>query len=154
VSPDGRHVYTASATDNAVAVFARDAATGALGFVERKRDNEGDTLLLNSPYYVAVSNDGRFVLATSSTENALNVFRRDPISGRLFLTQLERDGIDGVMKLANPRGIAIAPGGLATYVASKNENAVTVFTPEPGASVLELAVLASIVALARRRTHR
>ena len=30
MSPDGRHVYAASFEDNAVAVFSRDATTGAL----------------------------------------------------------------------------------------------------------------------------
>ncbi len=154
VSPDGRHVYASSATDSAVAVFTRDAATGALGFVERKRDNEGNTLRLDGPYYVAISGDGRYVLATSSTENALNVFRRDPATGRLSLAQLEQDGVDGVTKLSNPRGIAFARRGLATYVASSAENAVTVFTPEPDAALLGLAALAAIGALARRRTHR
>jgi len=154
VSPDGRHVYASSATDSAVAVFTRDAATGALGFVERKRDNEGDTLRLNGPYYVAVSGDGRYVFATSSTEHTLNVFRRDPATGRLSLAQLELDGVDGVTKLSNPRGIAVARRGLATYVASSAENAVTVFTPEPDAALLGLAALAAIGALARRRTCR
>src|SRR6185369_497993 len=32
VSPDGAHVYATGATDGAVAVFARDAGTGALTF--------------------------------------------------------------------------------------------------------------------------
>jgi 6-phosphogluconolactonase (cycloisomerase 2 family) len=154
VAPDGRHVYATGASDSAVSVFTRDATSGALGFVERKRDNEGDTLRLNSPYYVVVSEDGRHVFATSATENALNVFRRDPETGRLSLAQLEQDGVDGVSKLASPRGIAIARRGLATYVASSAENAVTVFTPEPDAVLLGLAALAALAALARRRTRR
>ncbi|MGZ8716461.1 MAG: hypothetical protein ACXWYO_05045, partial [Gaiellaceae bacterium] len=60
----------------------------------------------------------------------------------------------GVTKLSNPSGIAIARGGLATYVASNGENAVTVFTPEPDASLLGIAALAAIDALARRRTRQ
>ena len=31
ISPDGRHVYTAATSGNAIGVFSRDPATGALG---------------------------------------------------------------------------------------------------------------------------
>src|SRR5262245_58540147 len=41
ISPDGAHVYVASEDDSAVSVFARNAATGALTFVERQRDGVG-----------------------------------------------------------------------------------------------------------------
>jgi 6-phosphogluconolactonase (cycloisomerase 2 family) len=39
VSPDGRHLYTASLIDDAVAVFDRDKATGHLTYVEMLKDN-------------------------------------------------------------------------------------------------------------------
>jgi 6-phosphogluconolactonase (cycloisomerase 2 family) len=152
VSPDGRHVYTTAFSDNAVAVFARNPATGALTFVEREKDNEGDTWLLSSPYDIAISGDGRTVLVTSATEHTLDVFRRDPATGRLFLAQLETNGVDGVSQLATPRGIALA-GGVATYVASHGSNAVVVFTPEPGNGALALASLAALAALARGRAR-
>jgi 6-phosphogluconolactonase (cycloisomerase 2 family) len=40
LSPDGRHVYVAGFDDRAVAIFARDPATGVLNFVEAVRDVE------------------------------------------------------------------------------------------------------------------
>jgi 6-phosphogluconolactonase (cycloisomerase 2 family) len=38
VSPDGRHIYVAGFDDQAVAVFGRDPATGALAFIEAVRN--------------------------------------------------------------------------------------------------------------------
>ena len=151
VSPDGRHVYATGFSDNAVAVFTRDAETGTLGFVERKRDGEAGVTRMAGPSYVAVSADGRNVIVSASADNAVNVFRRDPASGRLFLAQIEQDGEGGVLKLANPRGIAIARRGHATYVASAGDNAVTAFAPEPDLALLGVA---SLVALAGIRLRR
>lgn len=151
VSSDGRHVYATGFNDNAVAVFERDAATGALTFVERKRDNEAGILRLAGPYYVAVSDDGRSVVVTASADNSINVFRRDPTTGRLFLAQVEQNGVDGVTKAASPRGIAIAPGGLATFIASSGDNAVHAFVPEPDAALLGAVSLAALAAIRARR---
>jgi 6-phosphogluconolactonase (cycloisomerase 2 family) len=153
VSPDGRNVYTSAASDSAVAVFARNATTGALSFVERRRDNEADVQRLNSPYGVAVSDDGRWVLATSSSEDALNVFRRDEASGRLFFAQLEVNGASGVTGMLEPHGIAIARRGFATYVTNGTAGSVVAFTPEPGSAAGALGVAGTLLALrlARRR---
>ena len=41
VSPDGLHVYVAGYMEDAVAVFARNSATGALAFQQVVRDNTG-----------------------------------------------------------------------------------------------------------------
>src|SRR2546427_9658116 len=38
VSPDGKHVYAAGELDDALAVFTRDSASGALTFVEEQND--------------------------------------------------------------------------------------------------------------------
>ncbi len=151
VSPDGRHVYATGFTDNAVAVFARNTETGALTFLERKRDGEAGILWMAGPSYVAVSDDGLNVVVSAGADNAINVFRRDPASGRLSLTQLERDGIDGVVRLANPRAVAIARRGAATYVASGGDNAVNAFVPEPDLALLGVASLAALAALRLRR---
>ncbi len=147
VSPDGRHVYATGFSDNAVAVFTRNIETGGLGFVERKRDNEGGLTRLAGPSYVAVSDDGLTVIVSAAADNAIDVFRRDPLSGRLFLVQVEQDGSDGVTKLTNPRAIAIARSRLATYVASNGENAVTAFTPEPNLTLLGAVALMALAGI-------
>lgn len=49
VSPDGRHLYAAGFADRAVAVFARDATSGALTFVEAQVDRIGGVTGLDDP---------------------------------------------------------------------------------------------------------
>jgi DNA-binding beta-propeller fold protein YncE len=64
VSPDGLHVYVASEFDDAVAAFTRDAVSGALSFVEEKRNGGVGVGQLNGAHTAAVSPDGAHVYVT------------------------------------------------------------------------------------------
>ncbi|MEW6271719.1 MAG: beta-propeller fold lactonase family protein [Thermodesulfobacteriota bacterium] len=135
ISPDGRSVYVASASD-AVAVFARDAATGALtqlaepyGCVSQSGSGGQCTQgkALDGARAVAVSRDGEFVYVGSELSRAVAVFSRDRRTGAL--TQLPgEDGCiadngsietctDGV-GLGGPVAVTISPNGRNVYVAS------------------------------------
>ena len=81
VSPDGAHVYVTSAGDNAVAVFARSAATGRLTFVEAELDGRGGVSGLAGAYGVAVSPDGAQVYVASADGNSVVVFTRNAVAG-------------------------------------------------------------------------
>jgi 6-phosphogluconolactonase (cycloisomerase 2 family) len=63
VSPDGKHIYTASYRDYAVAVFSRDENTGKLTFVEIQKDDVGGVDGLYGASFVTVSPDGEHVYA-------------------------------------------------------------------------------------------
>src|SRR5262249_37926604 len=71
VSPDGAHVYVTGALDDAVAVFSRNAGTGALTFVEVKKDGVGGVDGLKSASSVVVSPDGAHVYATGQDDDAV-----------------------------------------------------------------------------------
>src|SRR3989442_1464249 len=83
VSPDGTNVYAAGGTDDAVAVFSRDSATGALIFVELERQATNGVDGLDGVDAVAVSPDGTHVYTAASNANAVAVFDRDPDTGSL-----------------------------------------------------------------------
>jgi DNA-binding beta-propeller fold protein YncE len=74
VSPDGAQVYAAGTNDDAVAVFARDAATGKLTFVEVQKDGVGGVDGLAGAVSVTVSPDGAQVYAAGSGDDAIAVF--------------------------------------------------------------------------------
>ena len=74
VSPDGKHVYATGSLDDAVAVFSRDAATGALTFVEAQFDGVGGVDGLNFVTSVAVSPDGKHVYTAGQFDDAVAVF--------------------------------------------------------------------------------
>ena len=146
LSPDGLHVYVASAVSTTLTTFARDPFTGALtqlplpdgcinqfgGGGSPCTDAEGPI----APSAVLVSPDGLNVYTVAINGDAVGVFARDPVTG--VLTQLPApfgciaengDGVtctDGVA-LDGPRGLTISKNGKHVYVASTESDAVAVF---------------------------
>ena len=100
ISGDGRHVYATGPDDTAVAVFARNSASGALSFVEVQRDGEGGVQGLGPPRAVAVSPDGNLVFVASF--NSVAVFARDVPTGSLDFLEAEPvgNGLDGIQGFA------------------------------------------------------
>lgn len=82
VSPDGANVYLIG--ENALTVFARDAATGVLTLLETKREGVDAIYGLDGASDVTVSDDGLWVYAGGS---GLVTFERDPGTGRLLFRQ-------------------------------------------------------------------
>jgi 6-phosphogluconolactonase (cycloisomerase 2 family) len=145
ISPDGRHVYVAAYGSNAVAVFARDLATGALTQLPGlaacvSEDGSGgacaDGVGLIGASGVVVSADGKHVYVASNVGDAVAAFARDKATGAL--TQLpglaacvSEDGSGGAC--ADGVGLqgAIAPvvsrDGKHLYVASSDSGAVAAF---------------------------
>jgi uncharacterized repeat protein (TIGR01451 family) len=74
VSPDGKHVYTASIGDDAVAVFSRNSTTGALTFVEAHQDGVAGVDGLDGASSLAASPDGKHLYATGQIDDAVAVF--------------------------------------------------------------------------------
>ncbi|MDX6629343.1 MAG: hypothetical protein QOH00_1589, partial [Gaiellales bacterium] len=130
VSPDGLHVYVASATAGAVTAFARQPngsllqLAGVAGCIATTPQNGCSTALsLGGADAIAISPDGRFVYVGATTADSLLVFARDAASGRL--TQLagsagclrtNRTDCAPVTGLDGPTAIAMAPDGTSLYV--------------------------------------
>lgn len=127
VSPDGKHVYVAAATDDAVAVFARDAATGALTFVEAEKDGSGGVDGLNGTEHLALSPDGNHLYAAGLLDHAVAVFSRDAGTGALTFVEVHKDGAAGVNGLAGASWVTVSPDGKHVYVAGRFDDAVAVF---------------------------
>lgn len=154
VSPDGRNVYAASFTANAIAVFARDRATGTLrqlagvggcvsedGSDGRCADGRG----LQGAFSVTVSPDGRSVYAATGFDirmqaqafatSGVAVFARGT-GGRLRQlagkggcvseTGSGGDCADGVA-LEGAEAVAVSPNGRNVYVAATASDALAVF---------------------------
>ncbi len=149
VSPDGTSVYVTGNLSDAVAIFERNPATGAL----RQVPGEGgciahigtagtcaDGAALDGAGAVAVSPDGRSVYVASFLSDAVAIFERSAATGRL--TQLPGQaacvsqggtgdfcragtGLDGIS------GLATSSDGKSVYAASANSDAVAVFDRDP-----------------------
>jgi DNA-binding beta-propeller fold protein YncE len=127
VSPDGKHAYTASYIGDAVAVFERNANTGALTFVEVHQDEVGGVDGLNGSILVTISPDGNHVYATGNYDDAMALFERDGDSGALTFVEVHRDGVGGVDGLQGAEMVAPSPDGKHVYVTGWDDNAVSVF---------------------------
>ena len=139
VSPDGGHVYVAGAGDDTLSVFARDAGTGDLRFVEAHTDGRDGVDGLNGAVAVAMSPDGATVYVVGHLENTLAAFSREPNTGRLTALGVYRDGAGTVDGLAGAFSVAVSPDGSHVYVTGEDDDAVVVFGRDPRTGVLSFA---------------
>lgn len=128
VSPDGKFVYTTGSIDDAVSVFSRNATTGVLTFVEAKFDGLAGINGLNGASFVLMSPDSAHVYVAGSDEDAIVVFSRNIVTGKITFVEYAQTGVGGVTLLDNPKGLAISPDGKYLYATSLNDDAVTVFS--------------------------
>jgi DNA-binding beta-propeller fold protein YncE len=146
VSRDGQHLYVAAENSHAVAIFARNAVTGALtqlsgaaGCIAETGD--GVTCArgrgLRAPIHVEVSPDGQHVYVVARDSHAVASFARAVTTGAL--TQLPglagclAENGDGVTcavgaGLHEAVFLTLSPDGTNLYVASQLSNAVAIFT--------------------------
>lgn len=80
IHPNGRFVYSANRGHNSIAVFARDAATGALVQVETVPTGG------QQPRNFSLTPDGAWLLCANQATNNLTVFKVDARTGRLTPT--------------------------------------------------------------------
>jgi DNA-binding beta-propeller fold protein YncE len=141
VSPDGSNVYVGSFFGNAVAVFDRDHASGALtqpgdstGCLAEAINGCTTGLALGAPEGMAISGDGANVYVASALSNAVAVLVRDQSTGTL--TQATNGSgcvVNSALtsctvgaQLSGANAVAFNPGG-DVYATSLFSNSVTSF---------------------------
>ncbi len=127
VSPDGRNVYAVAPSSDAVAVFERDATTGALTEIEVQKDGVGNVDGIAYASAVAISPDGAFVYVAGSRDDAVASFSRDTATGALTFLEAQKEGTAGVEGLRYARALAISPDGQFLYAAGQKSDAIAVF---------------------------
>ncbi len=132
VSPDGQFLLAVGYGDNSLVLFERDAGSGLLTFVERKKQGHMDGGLvidgIKRPRGLAVSSDGNSVYVSGYANNGLAAFRLNKTLGNLSFVEFFKDGHDGVDGLRKPIGVSVGLDGQYVYVAGSGESAVSVFS--------------------------
>lgn len=104
VSPSGAHLYAGGLATDAVALFERDGATGALTYIERIQDGDSGVDGLDGPFGLASNPTGELLFVAARNDNAISVFSREWSSGSLSFAELVDHGtvseLDGVRALA------------------------------------------------------
>jgi DNA-binding beta-propeller fold protein YncE len=151
VSPDSRTVYVASQFSNAVAIFTRNPATGALTqkggqtgcIADLGADGCALGFRLQSAMEVTVSPEGRTVYVGTGT-GVLNGFNRSQggeisqISGSSGCVSTDGSGGQCLTAptLGPVRAVAVSPDGRNVYFSTGLTDAVTVFDREPGGGLV------------------
>jgi DNA-binding beta-propeller fold protein YncE len=161
VSPDGANVYVAARNSDAVAIFDRDPATGAL---VQKAGTAGcvsetgagpcqDGWALDGPAAVAVSPDGKSVYVASEVSDAVAVLDRDPATGAL----VQKAGPAGCVSdtgagpcqngvgLDGARALTVSHDGKNVYVASEVSDAVAILDRSAAGELTQKAGTAGCV---------
>ncbi len=143
ISPDGRNVYVGSFFGNAIAVFNRDPASGALaqaagttGCLAEAIGGCAPGLALGAPEGLAVSAAGTSLYAATALSNAVVVLSRDPSTGALTqatdgsgcIANAALAGCATGVQLSGANAVAVSPGGGDVYATSLFSNSVTSFT--------------------------
>ena len=155
MSPDGHNVYVGSFDGNAVAVFDRNAASGALTqpsgatgcIAAAPADGCTTGLALAAPEGMAISPDGDNVYVAAAGSSALAVFARDRSSGALTqaadgtgcLVNRPLPGCTTGLQLGGANAVAVSPDGGDVYVTSLFSNSLTTFSRATGSGLLTQA---------------
>jgi DNA-binding beta-propeller fold protein YncE len=174
LSRDGKNVYVGSFVGNAVAVFARNATSGALTqpagtagcMAATATDGCTTGLALGGPEGMAISADGNDVYVAAAVSNALLVLARNPSTGALTqatdgtgcIVDSALAGCTTGVQLGGANAVTVSPDGGDVYVTSLTSNSVTSFTrtastgqltQQPGTSACAIYVLAVGCSLGR-----
>ena len=152
VSPDGANVYVGAFPGSAVAVFARDGATGALTqpaddsgcLTNAPTDGCTSAIGLGSPEGMAVSADGNNVYVAAALSNDVAVLDRDPSTGALTqasdgsgcISNAALTGCTTGTQLSGADAVAVSPDDADVYVTSLFSNSLTSFTRTAGTGEL------------------
>jgi len=139
VSPDGRFVYAAGRIDDAIAIFARDAATSALTYLGLVRNAAGGVTGLDAPRVLALAPDGRHLYAAAQTSGSVAVFARDAATGLLAFVEAQVDGADGVDGLAFAQAVTLSPDGFSVFAGGGTDDALVRFDRSPTTGALTFA---------------
>ncbi len=136
VAPDGNHVYVTGDTDGTVAVFSRNAGTGALTFVEAEQDNVGGVDGLRGAVAVSVSPDNAHVYVAGRDEDAIVIFSRDLGTGALTYVSTVFNNAGGVTGLNRIQDVLVASNGADVYAVSDFDDTVVAFRRDAGTGAL------------------
>ncbi len=126
-SPDGNHIFTTGAGDNAVVVFRRDKNSGKLTFVEHYQNGINGIEGIDNPLGITCDPDGKYLYIAGAGSDALAVFRIEKNTGLLSFVEFHTKALNPKLALDEPRGMAVSSDGNYLYATGRIDDALNVF---------------------------
>ena len=126
ISSDGNGAYVAANGNDEIAIFQRNATTGALTYRESLLNNQNGLNRLENPRSLVISPDNAYIYVASFGNSTINVFARNVDTNALTLVEMQSESVTGVTGLGELQAISISNDGTQIYVVS-NASALTVF---------------------------
>ncbi|MFT6705575.1 MAG: 6-phosphogluconolactonase (cycloisomerase 2 family) [Patescibacteria group bacterium] len=130
VSPGEAQLYVSSYDDDAISLFNRDLNSGATEFVETYKNGINQVSGLDGISDVLVSPDGRHLYATGQDDDAIAVFERDQINGKLLFLYSAKNSNNGLTEYSGLNGVhklKFTTDGNFLFAISSLSNTLTVF---------------------------
>ncbi len=135
VAPDGDHLYVPGDNSDTIHTFEVQP-DGDLNNIDSELDNDGAIDGLEGAFDAIVSPNGDHVYVTGAAEDKIGAFHRGS-DGELAWFDTYIDGLEDIVNLDDPRGIAMSPNGKNLYVASNDDGAVLTFRSFPDTGQLD-----------------
>ncbi|MFV2066188.1 MAG: beta-propeller fold lactonase family protein, partial [Pirellulales bacterium] len=129
ISADGKHLYVAGKRDDAIAVFSRNATTGALTYVQKCTHT---SLVLTDVIAVTVSPDGGHVYTANDIRDMVGVFSRSTSTGQLTFVEEFTDNSNGIDGLDEAWYGTVSPDGTKLYVVGATDDTLVTFSRNAG----------------------
>ncbi|MCG8672947.1 MAG: beta-propeller fold lactonase family protein, partial [Pseudomonadales bacterium] len=140
--PNNKIVFTTDTLNDAIHVFHRDILSGELTHLQTIEDDVEATDI-NSPSFLTLSNDGRFLYVTAADDDAVSVFIINENTGLISLIETLVDGGTdrfgkSISALEGASYMTLSVDNSYLYVLSKADDGVTVFKRDTDTGHLEL----------------
>jgi 6-phosphogluconolactonase len=132
LSHDGKFAYVVHELIPQVAVFTRDAATGALSHLQTIPTVPDGFKGVSNPAEILIDHAGNFVYASNRFFGSIAVFAVDHATGKLTRVQVIETG--GEM----PRGVELDPSGKLLFVGDQKQNKFVLFNVDSASGKLTL----------------
>ena len=148
LSPEGGHLYAASGLDNALAIFAINATTGALTQTGLLVQGVATVDGLNDVADLTWVDGGRWLAAVADANQSLALFRRQPGGGLVVEDLLLNDDLLGGPAADSLLGAsAVIANGTELLVAARDSDRIGRFLVVPGEQSTDPVVLVPIGAI-------
>jgi uncharacterized repeat protein (TIGR01451 family) len=122
-----------------VLVYGRDPFDGELTPLQALSDGTAGVGGIGGAHGLVLSDDERFLYVAGSRSDSIAVFARDSATGLLTYVTRYQDGVLGIDGLGGVRTLRLAPGGGHLYAAGATDDAIAIFSVNPGTGLLTAA---------------